>query len=111
MREKTDVRQGTLALTVPRKLDVLGPLHVYGSARRSEQISDDLPAINQGTLYPVLLELEQEGASAPEWGASANTRKARLYRSTGAGQSETSDREQTEGIIERFFALKAEDLQ
>ena len=59
--QKTDVRQGTLALMVLKTLDVLGPLHGYGIARRIEQISGDLLAVNQGTLYPVLLKLEQEG--------------------------------------------------
>src|SRR5215468_1669980 len=62
MKEKTDVQQGTLALMVLKTLDVLGPLHGYGVARRIEQISGDLLAVNQGTLYPVLLKLEQEGA-------------------------------------------------
>ena len=82
MKEKTDVRQGTLALMVLKTLDVLGPLHGYGIARRIEQISGDLLAVNQGTLYPVLLKLEQEGAIASELGASENNRKARFYRLT-----------------------------
>jgi len=69
MKQKTDVLQGTLALMVLKTLDVLGPLHGYGIARRIEQISRDLLAVNQGTLYPVLLKLEQEGAIASEWGA------------------------------------------
>ena len=68
MGEKPDVLQGTLALMVLKTLDVLGPLHGYGIARRIEQISGDLLAVNQGTLYPLLLRLEQEGAIASEWG-------------------------------------------
>jgi PadR family transcriptional regulator, regulatory protein PadR len=115
MREKMDVRQGTLALMVLKTLDVLGPLHGYGIARRIEQISGDLLAVNQGTLYPVLLKLEQEGSIASEWGSSENNRKARFYRLTRDGrkqlQSETRDWEQTTAIIERFFAVKAEDLK
>ena len=115
MKDKTDVRQGTLALMVLKTLDVLGPLHGYGIARRIEQISGDLLAVNQGTLYPVLLKLEQEGAIASEWGTSENNRKARFYRLTRAGrkrlQSETQSWEQTAEIIGRFSALKAEDLQ
>lgn len=115
MREKSDVQQGTLALMVLKTLDVLGPLHGYGIARRIEQISGDLLAVNQGTLYPVLLKLEQEGAIASEWGASKNNRKARFYKLTREGhrrlQSETRDWEQTTEIIGRFFAAKAEDLQ
>ena len=82
----TDVRQGTLALMVLKTLDVLGPLHGYGIARRIEQISGDLLTVNQGTLYPVLLKLEQEGTIASEWGSSENNRRARYYRLTRAGR-------------------------
>jgi transcriptional regulator len=115
MREKTDVRQGTLALMVLKTLDVLGSLHGYGIARRIEQISGDLLTLNQGTLYPLLLKLEQEGSIASEWGASENNRKARFYRLTRNGrkqlEAETQDWEQTASIIGRFFAVKAEDLK
>ena len=86
MKDKTDVLQGTLALMVLKTLDVLGPLHGYGIARRIEQISGDLLTVNQGTLYPVLLKLEQEGSIASEWGASENNRKARFYRLTRDGR-------------------------
>ena len=114
MSEKTDVLQGTLALMALKTLDVLGPLHGYGIARRIEQISGDLLAVNQGTLYPVLLKLEQEGSIASEWGASENNRRARFYRLTRAGrkqlQAEARDWEQTAAIIARFFEVKAEDL-
>ena len=88
MKEKTDVLQGTLALMVLKTLDVLGPLHGYGIARRIEQISGDLLSVNQGTLYPVLLKLEQEGSIASEWGASENNRKARFYRLTRDGRKQ-----------------------
>jgi PadR family transcriptional regulator, regulatory protein PadR len=115
MKDKSGVQQGTLALMVLKTLDVLGPLHGYGIARRIEQISGDLLALNQGTLYPVLLKLEQEGSIASEWGASENNRKARFYRLTRAGrkqlQAETRDWQQTAAIIERFFAVQAEDLK
>lgn len=115
MREKTDVRQGTLALMVLKTLDLLGVLHGYGIARRIEQISGDLLAVNQGTLYPLLLKLEQEGAIASEWGASENNRRARFYRLTREGRrrlhSETRGWEKTAEIIGRFFAVKAEDLR
>jgi transcriptional regulator len=114
MKQKADVLQGTLALMVLKTLDVLGPLHGYGIARRIEQISGDLLAVNQGTLYPVLLKLEQEGAIASEWGASENNRRARFYRLTREGrkqlQVETQDWQQTAAIIARFFEAKAEDL-
>jgi PadR family transcriptional regulator PadR len=111
----TDVRQGTLALMVLKTLDVLGPLHGYGIARRIEQISGDLLTVNQGTLYPVLLKLVQEGSIASEWGASENNRKARFYRLTRQGrkqlQAEARNWEQTAAIIGRFFAAKAQDLK
>jgi PadR family transcriptional regulator PadR len=114
MKASTDVRQGTLALMVLKTLDVLGPLHGYGIARRIEQISGDLLTLNQGTLYPLLLKLEQEGAVASEWGASDNNRKARFYRLTRDGrrqlQAEARDWEQTTAIIGRFFRVRAEDL-
>jgi len=115
MPEKSDVLQGTLALMVLKTLDLLGPLHGYGIARRIEQISGDHLAVNQGTLYPLLLKLEQEGAIASDWGASENNRKARFYRLTRVGhkqlQAETRDWEQTAAIIGRFFTAKAEDLK
>ena len=114
MREKTDVLQGTLALMVLRTVDVLGPLHGYGIARRIEQISGDLLAVNQGTLYPILLKLEQEGCVSSELGSSENNRRARFYTLTRAGrtrlQRETRHWHQQAAIIQRFFALKAEDL-
>src|SRR6201995_4846844 len=114
MKEKPDVLQGTLALMLLKTLDVLGPQHGYGIARRIEQISGDLLSVNQGTLYPVLLKLEQEGAIASEWGPSENNRRARFYRLTRAGRkhlrTETKDWEQTSAIIARFFAAKAKDL-
>ena len=114
MPEKPDVLQGTLALMVLKTLDLLGPLHGYGIARRIEQISGDLLAVNQGTLYPLLLKLEHEGAIVSEWGASENNRRARFYRLTRAGrkqlQAETRDWEQTTAIIARFFDVKGQDL-
>lgn len=113
--KETDVRQGTLALMVLKTLDVLGPIHGYGIARRIEQISGDLLTVNQGTLYPVLLKLEQEGSIASDWGASENNRKARFYKPTRQGrkqlQAEARSWEQTAAIMERFFAAKARDLK
>jgi PadR family transcriptional regulator, regulatory protein PadR len=114
MKQKTDVKQGTLALMVLKTLEVLGPQHGYGIARRIEQISGDLLSVNQGTLYPVLLRLEQEGAIESGWGASENNRRARYYRLTRDGkrqlQSEVQDWRQTTEIIARFLGAKAEDL-
>ena len=82
MKEKPDVLQGTLALMVLKTLDVLGSQHGYGIARRIEQISGDILAVNQGTLYFLLLKLENEGSIASQWGASENNRRARFYRHT-----------------------------
>ena len=114
MTKKRDVQQGTLALMVLKTLEVLGPTHGFGIARRIEQISGDLLAVNQGTLYPLLLKLEHEGAIASEWGASENNRRARYYRLTPIGRkqlrAETRHWEQTTALIGRFFAVKAEDL-
>lgn len=114
MKQKTDVKQGTLALMVLKTLDVLGPLHGYGIARRIEQISGDLLSVNQGTLYPVLLRLEQEGSVDSDWGASENNRRARYYRLTKAGrrhlQSEVQDWRLTTEIMARFLSATAREL-
>ena len=107
MNNKMDVLQGTLALMVLKTLDVLGPLHGYGIARRIEQISGDLLSVHYGTLYPALLKLEQEGCIASEWGLSENNRRAKYYRLTRAGKKqverETRDWEQTTAILARFL--------
>ena len=110
MGDKKAVWQGTLALMVLRTLDAMGPQHGFGIARRIEQISGDLLAVNHGTLYPVLLKLEQEGHIASEWGTSQNSRRARYYRITRAGQkqlaAERAHWDRTTGIMDRFFALE-----
>ena len=115
LKKTRDVQQGTLALMVLKTVEVMGSLHGYGIARRIEQISGGLLAVNQGTLYPVLLKLEQEGAISSEWGPSENNRRARFYRLTRAGQkmleAEKSDWEKSAAIIARFFSVKAEDLR
>ena len=105
--DKADVLQGTLILLVLRTLDALGPLHGYGIARRIEQISKDLLQLNQGTLYPALLRMEQEGWIASRWGASEKNRKARFYSITSAGRrrlaKETEDWRRMSSTIERFL--------
>jgi PadR family transcriptional regulator PadR len=114
MGDKADVKQGTLALMVLKTLDVLGPLHGWGIARRIEQISGDLLSVNQGTLYPLLLKLEHEGSIESDWGASENNRRARYYRLTRSGrrelQNEVQEWQQTTEIMARFLAAKAEQL-
>jgi PadR family transcriptional regulator PadR len=112
MGEKAkEVWQGTLAIMVLKTLEALGPQHGYGIACRIEQISDNLLDVNHGTLYPVLLKLEQEGSIASEWGVSENNRRARFYRLTNAGRKELNSEKRhwkrTTEIIARFFALKA----
>jgi PadR family transcriptional regulator PadR len=108
MGGKTDVWQGTLALMVLKTLETMGPLHGYGIARRIEQTSGHLLALNYGTLYPALLKLEQEGYIASEWGVSENNRKAKYYRLTHAGrkqlEKEARDWEQATAIMARFLS-------
>ena len=108
MGEKTDILQGTLALMTLKTLETLGPLHGYGIARRIEQTSGDRLAINYGTLYPILLKLEQEGYISAEWGVSDNNRKAKYYELTRAGRKqlaeETRNWEETIAIMARFFS-------
>ncbi len=108
MNDKSDVWQGTLALMVLKTLETLGSLHGYGIARRIEQTSGDLLAVNYGTLYPALLKLEQEGYISSEWGVSDNNRRAKFYKLTRAGKKqlerEARDWEQTTAIVARFFA-------
>ena len=106
--DKADVLQGTLILLVLRTLAALGPLHGYGIARRIEQTSGDLLAVNYGTLYPALLKLEQEGDIRAEWGVSENNRKAKYYRLTRAGRKrlerETREWERMSTIMARFLS-------
>jgi transcriptional regulator len=115
VRGKKDVQQGSLALMVLKTLDVLGPQHGYGLAKRIEQISGDVLSVNQGTLYPLLLKLEQEGAIASDWGPSDNNRRARFYRLTAAGrrqlQLETRNWQETMALIGRFVDVTPEDVR
>jgi len=104
---RADVLQGTLVLLVLRTLDALGPLHGYGIARRIEQISKELLHLNQGTLYPALLRMEQEGWIHSKWGTSEKNRKAKFYSISASGRKqlarETADWEQMRSTIDRFL--------
>jgi transcriptional regulator len=82
---KQDVMQGTLDLLVLKTLDSLGPMHGWGIARRIEQVSENLLHMNQGTLYPALLRLQQKGWIAAKWGVSDNNRRAKFYSLTKRG--------------------------
>jgi PadR family transcriptional regulator PadR len=108
MGDKADVWQGTLALMVLKTLETMGTRHGYGIARRIEQTSGDLLALNYGTLYPALLKLEQEGWIAAEWGVSENNRKAKFYKLTRAGRKQLEKEAkawgQTTAILERFLS-------
>ena len=111
---KADVLQGTLILLVLRTLETLGPTHGYGIARRIEQISNDLLQLNQGTLYPALLRMEQERWITSKWGTSEKNRKAKYYSMTRAGRKqlakETEDWRRMSSTIDRFLVLDATGL-
>jgi len=106
MKDKSDVLHGTLALMVLRTVDVLGPIHGYGIARRIEQISKGVLELNQGTLYPSLLQLEQAGWIGSKWGISENNRRAKFHSITRAGKKqlarEADKWRRIADVIERF---------
>lgn len=109
---RTDVLQGTLDLMVLKTLDAAGEVHGYGIAQHIQMISDDAVALNQGTLYPALLRLEQRGWIRSRWGRSANNRKARFYRLTSAGRrqlvAEAANWERVAGIMQRLLDAPSE---
>jgi PadR family transcriptional regulator PadR len=102
-----EVLQGTLDLIVLKTLEALGPLHGYGIAKRVQRVSEDLLKLNQGTLYPALLRLEQRGWITSKWGVSDNNRKAKYYSLTRAGRkqlaAETETWERMAGMIARLL--------
>jgi PadR family transcriptional regulator PadR len=104
---RSDVFHGTLALMILTTLDGLGTLHGYGIARRIEQISGNQIELNQGTLYPALLKLEQIGWITSKWGVSENNRRARYYAISRAGRkqltAEAANWSRATDIIERFL--------
>jgi PadR family transcriptional regulator, regulatory protein PadR len=104
--EKSDILNGTLALMTLRTIEVLGPIHGYGIARRIEQISQGVLELNQGTLYPMLLQLEQARWITSKWGLSDTGRKAKFYSITKAGrkqlEAETENWRRVSGVVERF---------
>jgi transcriptional regulator len=107
-KDKTDVLQGTLDLMVLKTLESMGPLHGYGIARRIEQVSGDALSLNQGTIYPALLRLEQRGWIKAEWGVSETNRRARFYSLSGAGRKqieiETGNWQRVAATMARFLA-------
>ena len=113
MPPKLDVKQGTLALMILTTLDVLGPLHGYGIARRIEETSKNRLSLNYGTLYPALLKLEQQGFVRSEWRQSENNRRAKYYTLTATGRKqlarETREWQQTTDLIAAFLAPRQEE--
>ena len=105
--QKSDVLQGTLDLMVLKTLESMGPLHGYGIARRIEQVSGNALNMNQGTIYPALLRLEQRGWIDGEWGTSETNRRARFYRLSRIGrkkiEEETENWKRIAGTMARFL--------
>ena len=91
MANRSEVPYGTLDLMVLKTLDAMGTLHGYGIARRIEQVAQGSLELNQGTIYPALLRLEQKAWISSEWGASDNNRKARFYAITRAGKKQLAE--------------------
>jgi len=111
MKPKSDVLQGTLDLLVLKTLDTMGPMHGYGIAQRIQQVSQEVLQLNQGTLYPALLRLEQRGWLQAEWGVSENNRKARYYSLTRTGRKQLTEEranwDRVSGAIERLLDASA----
>ena len=107
-QSRAEVLQGTLDLMVLKTLETIGPMHGFGIARRIEQVSEDLLRLNQGTLYPALLRLQQKGWIASRWGVSENNRRARFYSLTKAGRKqltqETESWERMTVVIGRLLS-------
>jgi len=110
-REPVQILQGTLDLIVMRTLETIGPQHAYQIATRLEQVSESLLSLNQGTLYPALVRLEQYGWIRGEWGRTENNREAKFYSLTKAGrkalEKETARWRTMAGLVERFLAEEA----
>jgi PadR family transcriptional regulator len=105
---KHEVLPGTLTLLILKTLATLGPLHGYGIARRIEQVSGDLLELNQGTVYPALLKLEQMGWIRTKWSTSENNRRAKFYSLTATGKKQLVREEEewhrTSAIVTRFLS-------
>ncbi len=110
MAPRGDIMQGTLDLMVLRTLETMGPLHGWGIAQRLEQVSEDALRVNQGTLYPALLRLEQRGLIRSKWGTSENNRRARFYSLTASGrrqlQAERDEWHRLSAIVNRMLATE-----
>ena len=111
MEAKPEVPYGTLELLILRTLETMGALHGFGLARRIEQISESLVHLNQGSIYPALLRLQQKGWVDTEWGISENGRKAKFYSLTLEGrkqlQVEVENWQRTTALVAKFFEAGA----
>lgn len=110
-QQKADILQGTLDLLVLRTLETLGPMHGYGIARRIEQVSGNLLHLNQGTIYPALLRLQQRGWTVARWGESETNRRAKYYELTRKGRkqlaAEKKNWQQVSAVIARLLSEEA----
>ncbi len=110
-KERIQVLQGTLDLIVLRTLETMGPQHAYGIATRLQQVSEDLLNLNQGTLYPALIRLEQEGWIKGAWGKTGNNREAKFYSLTRTGQralqNETQRWRRMAGLVDKLLGEEA----
>ena len=109
MGDKSDILQGTLDLMVLQTLEAMGTLHGYGIARRTEQVSEDVLQLNQGTIYASLLRLQQRRWISASWGTSDNNRKAKYYAITRAGRKQLAEQtenwERIAGVMGRLLRL------
>jgi PadR family transcriptional regulator PadR len=109
MEAKPEVPYGTLELLILRTLEAMGPLHGFGLARRIEQISESLVHLNQGSIYPALLRLQQKGWIDTAWGSSENGRRAKFYSLTPTGrtqlQVEVENWQRTAALVGKFLEM------
>jgi transcriptional regulator len=108
---RSEILRGTPDLLILKTLDAMGPLHGYGLARRIEQVSEDVPQLNQGTIYASLVRLLQQGWIAATWGTSENNRKAKFYRLTRSGRKRLADEAEgwarISGVIGKVLQLSS----
>ena len=108
---KTEVPYGTLDLVILKTLDTMGAMHGYSIARRIEQVADNLLRMSQGSIYPALIRLEQQGWIRTQWGVSETNRKVKLYSLTAAGtrqlRIEVANWERATALVTRFLEAKS----
>ena len=110
-QNKTDVPYGTLDLLILKTLDTMGPMHGYRVARRIEQMAENLLRLNQGSIYPALIRLEQQGWIRTKWGISETKRKVKFYALTAAGAKqlgvEVAKWERATALVARFLEAES----